>query len=163
MLPAEAHLERLASAGIAVSSHWSHTLYKPDDIIELNKGKPPASMGQFEKLQKEAGEPLAPAADPPKTLPSVPKDIDKKKYAVPTLKELGYNQEASTPYKVHPNPYVPRFFFHLALNPAGMPTREMLKLCSKCHPFNEGLARSRTCAALSSLCLLAGPCITQKQ
>lgn len=83
-----------------MSSHWSHTLYKPDDLIELNGGRPPASMSQFEKLQKQAGEPLAPAADPPKTLPSAPKGADPKKHAVPTLKELGYNSDPTTPYKV---------------------------------------------------------------
>lgn len=57
-------------------------------------------MGQFEKLQKKAGEPMAPAADPPKSLPPCGRDIKPKGYAVPTLKELGYNQEPTTPYKV---------------------------------------------------------------
>ena len=57
-------------------------------------------MGQFEKLQKEAGEPLAPASDPPKTLPSCSKDLKAKDYAVPSLKDLGYNSKSTTPYKV---------------------------------------------------------------
>ena len=57
-------------------------------------------MGQFEKLQKEAGEPLAPASDPPKTLPSCSKDLKAKDYAVPSLKDLEYNSESTTPYKV---------------------------------------------------------------
>ena len=83
-----------------MSSHWSHTLYNPHDLIEMNGGHPPASMGQFEKLQKQAGEPASPAADPPKSLPPCSKDLKAKDYAVPSLKELGYNMEPSTPYKV---------------------------------------------------------------
>lgn len=88
------------NAGITVTSHVSHTLYNPEDLIELNKGHPPATMGQFEKLQKEAGEPLQPAADPPKTLPPCSDDFSPKDYAVPALPELGYHTESSSPYKV---------------------------------------------------------------
>lgn len=63
-------------------------------------------MSQFEKLQKQAGEPLAPGADPPKTLPPAPKGADHKKFSVPSLKELGYNAEPTTPYKVY-SPHCP--------------------------------------------------------
>ena len=91
---------RCLPVGIEVSTHWSHTLYNPNELIEMNGGHPPASMGQFEKLQKQAGEPLAPAADPPKSLPPSSKDLKPKDFAVPTLKELGYHTESSTPYKV---------------------------------------------------------------
>ena len=84
-----------------MSVHVSHTLYDPDALIEHNKGHPPATMGQFQKLQKEVGEPLAPAADPPTPLPA-PGPSAKGSHAVPSLKDIGYAEKPSSPYKVNP-------------------------------------------------------------
>jgi len=86
-----------------VSVHVSHTLYDPDQLIELNGGHPPTTMGQFQKLQKEAGEPLAAAADPPNPLPG-PAAASATSHPVPTLKDIRYAEKPSAPYKVSRRP-----------------------------------------------------------
>jgi hypothetical protein len=78
----------------------SHTLYDPDQLVELNGGHPPTTMGQFQKLQKKVGEPLAPAVDLPSTLPRWGPSVAALATAVPSLKDLGYADKPSTPYKV---------------------------------------------------------------
>lgn len=87
-------------AGVEVSIHDGHTLYDVEQLIETNGGSPPTSMTQMEHLVKKAGEPKAPAADPPQKLPPLPSTSTSKEAGVPSLKELGYEGTGTTPYKV---------------------------------------------------------------
>ncbi|XP_050456296.1 cryptochrome-1-like [Cataglyphis hispanica] len=87
--------------GISVVQKVSHTLYKLDEIIERNNGKPPLTYHQFQNIV--AG------MDPPE--PPVPtvtaacigsaytplKDDHDDHYGVPTLEELGFDTEGLLP------------------------------------------------------------------
>lgn len=92
-----------AHAGIEVSTHVSHTLYDPDELIELNGGSPPSSMTQFQKLAEKAGEPQEPAADPSDGFPPLPASADAN--TIPSLKELGYTDKPTTQFPVCLHPY----------------------------------------------------------
>ena len=89
-----------------VSTHVSHTLYDTAELIERNGGIAPTTYGSFQKLVAAVGEPPAPAADPPASFPAVAagcKGADPKDTAIPHLTDLGYPDEAVTPFKVtHP-------------------------------------------------------------
>ena len=86
-------------AGVEVITRVGHTLYDSEELVKLNGGKPPATMGQFEKLVKQAGEAPMPAADPPQKFPPMPEQTQSKDTAVPSLKDLGYPTKATTPFK----------------------------------------------------------------
>ncbi|XP_058800543.1 cryptochrome-1 isoform X2 [Phymastichus coffea] len=84
--------------GISVVQRVSHTLYKLDEIIEKNNGKPPLTYHQFQSV-------IA-CMDPPKhPVPTVTancigsaytpmRDDHDDYYGVPTLEELGFDTEA---------------------------------------------------------------------
>ena len=68
-------------------------------LIEKNSGTPPASMKAFESLLGKVGLPAAPAADPPEKLMAPGPELKKTKDiydSVPSLKDLGYDDEATT-------------------------------------------------------------------
>ncbi|XP_071857902.1 (6-4)-photolyase [Bombus fervidus] len=87
--------------GISVVQKVSHTLYKLDEIIERNGGKPPLTYHQFQNVVA--------SMDPPE--PSVPtvtsacigsaytplKEDHDDHYGVPTLEELGFDTEGLLP------------------------------------------------------------------
>ncbi|GMI86119.1 UV REPAIR DEFECTIVE 3 [Hibiscus trionum] len=82
-----------SAAGIEVFSPVSHTLFNPADIIEKNGGRPPLTYQAFLKL---AGEPSWASSPLSVELSSVPPvgDVGTCEISqVPTLKELGYEEE----------------------------------------------------------------------
>jgi cryptochrome len=74
-------------AGVQVICPTAHTLYDPDEIIELGRGKVPASYGAFGRLAAKLGEPAAPVAAPSHLPPPGALDAE---YGIPTLAQLGY-------------------------------------------------------------------------
>ncbi|XP_071440353.1 cryptochrome-1-like isoform X2 [Hetaerina americana] len=87
--------------GIEVCSKVSHTLYKLEDIISKNAGKPPLTYHQFQKVVASMERPEC--AAPPITAPFVGSaftpvfDDHDDKYGVPTLEELGFDTEGLLP------------------------------------------------------------------
>ena len=77
-------------------------------LIEKNGGTPPESYSTFGKLLGKVGAPAAPAQDPPDKLMAPGPELKKTKDVykkVPSLKDLGYEQEATTCFHVcHPIP-----------------------------------------------------------
>ena len=81
----------------------SHTLYNTRDVVAKNGGKAPLTYKGFEKAIAALGPPLPPAEDPPAKLPPIGADskgTDSEKTGVPSVRELGYPDEASTDIKV---------------------------------------------------------------
>ena len=92
-----------ATAGIEVISCVSHTLYDTSDVVAKNGGKAPLTYKGFEKAITALGPPPAPVEDPPAKLPPIAADskgTDSETTSVPSLRELGYPDEASTDIKV---------------------------------------------------------------
>ncbi|XP_046393096.1 cryptochrome-1-like isoform X1 [Ischnura elegans] len=87
--------------GIEVCSKVSHTLYKLENIISKNAGKPPLTYHQFQKVVASMDRPEC--AAPPITAPFVGSaytpvlDDHDDKYGVPTLEELGFDTEGLLP------------------------------------------------------------------
>lgn len=87
--------------GISVVQRVSHTLYKLDEIIERNGGKPPLTYHQFQNV-------VAGMDPPEKPVPTVTsaciggaytplKDDHDDHFGVPTLEELGFDTEGLLP------------------------------------------------------------------
>ena len=57
------------AAGLAVSTHASHTLWDPAAVIAANKGSPPLTYQAFIKVAASVGPPRAPAGAAPDSLP----------------------------------------------------------------------------------------------
>nr|AXE72850.1 6-4 photolyase [Chlamydomonas sp. ICE-L] len=99
----DAHVSSLAkAANVEVKSFVSHTLYDTADIVERNGGKPPLTYQSFIKLVDKMGDPTAPAPDPPEKMPPPRDDLPgaaPQETSVPTLKEIGYDQEPTAPFK----------------------------------------------------------------
>ncbi|KAB1218639.1 (6-4)DNA photolyase [Morella rubra] len=79
-----------SATGIEVFSPVSHTLFRPDDIIQKNGGRPPLTYQSFLKL---AGQPSWASSPLLLTLSSLPSVGDVRSCEiseVPTIKELGY-------------------------------------------------------------------------
>ncbi|XP_024937119.1 cryptochrome-1 isoform X2 [Cephus cinctus] len=87
--------------GISVVQKVSHTLYKLDQIIEKNGGKPPLTYHQFQNVVASMDPPQSPVV----TVTSgcvgnayTPlKDDHDEIYGVPTLEELGFDTEGLLP------------------------------------------------------------------
>ncbi|KAK9914767.1 hypothetical protein WJX75_000282 [Coccomyxa subellipsoidea] len=89
-------------SGIEVISCVSHTLYNTRDVVAKNGGKAPLTYKGFEKAIAALGPPEPPAEDPPAKLPPIGADskgTDSEKTGVPSVRELGYPDEASTDIK----------------------------------------------------------------
>ena len=89
-------------AGITVHFPVSHTLYDPADIVRRSGGKAPLTMKSFEKIINAMGDPQAPAADPPATLPCPANNAPRCseiESLVPFLVDLGYSDSATTPFR----------------------------------------------------------------
>ncbi|KAI4494552.1 hypothetical protein M0804_000753 [Polistes exclamans] len=87
--------------GISVVQKVSHTLYKLDEIIERNGGKPPLTYHQFQNVVASMDTPEKPVS----TVTSVCigdaytplKDDHDDHFGVPTLEELGFDTEGLLP------------------------------------------------------------------
>ncbi|XP_043667140.1 cryptochrome-1-like isoform X1 [Vespula pensylvanica] len=87
--------------GISVVQRVSHTLYKLDEIIEINGGKPPLTYHQFQNVVAS----MDPPEKPVSTVTSVCigdaytplKDDHDDHFGVPTLEELGFDTEGLLP------------------------------------------------------------------
>ncbi|XP_076282000.1 (6-4)-photolyase [Lasioglossum baleicum] len=87
--------------GISVVQRVSHTLYKLDEIIEKNGGKPPLTYHQFQNVVAS----MDPPEPPVQTVTSVCvgsaytplKEDHDDHYGVPTLEELGFDTEGLRP------------------------------------------------------------------
>lgn len=94
---------KMSSEGnIEVYSPVSHTLYDPSFLIQQAGGRPPMSMGAFQKLIEKVGNPPSPAEDPPNQLPSIPESslfCKTSESLIPKLQDLGYKEIPTTPFK----------------------------------------------------------------
>ncbi|XP_057330375.1 cryptochrome-1-like isoform X1 [Microplitis mediator] len=83
--------------GISVLQMVSHTLYKLDEILDRNGGKPPLTYHQFQSIVAEMDPPIFPV--PSITAESLGdaytplRDDHDDLYGVPTLEELGFDTE----------------------------------------------------------------------
>ncbi|KAK9804209.1 hypothetical protein WJX72_001282 [[Myrmecia] bisecta] len=97
----DAQVRALAEAAVVqVHCPVSHTLYDTGELVQRNGGKPPLTYKAFEKLIASVGLPAPPAADPPASLPPVPSQAaGGRPTHVPSLKDLGYQDEPTTVFK----------------------------------------------------------------
>ncbi|XP_015178615.1 PREDICTED: cryptochrome-1-like isoform X2 [Polistes dominula] len=87
--------------GISVVQRVSHTLYKLDEIIERNGGKPPLTYHQFQNVVASMDSPEKPVS----TVTSACigdaytplKDDHDDHFGIPTLEELGFDTEGLLP------------------------------------------------------------------
>ncbi|XP_066582661.1 cryptochrome-1 [Prorops nasuta] len=87
--------------GISVVQNVSHTLYKLDEIIEKNGGKPPLTYHQFQNVVASMEPPEPPVPTVTQTCigdayTPLKEDHDDH-YGVPTLEELGFDTEGLLP------------------------------------------------------------------
>ena len=94
---------RFYVAGVAVHTFLSNTLYDASEVKRANGGKAPATYKAFQAAAARLPAPPSPVEDPPDKLPPVDakaKGTDEKSTAVPSLKEVGYSDEPTTPFHV---------------------------------------------------------------
>jgi len=92
--------------GVDVYANYGHTLYNPEQLLSINKGKAPLRMNGLLNIISKAPAPLAPL-DSPSSIPSPPPDADCQKIGfledIPTLsdfKSLGYKTKEKTTWFV---------------------------------------------------------------
>uniref|UniRef100_A0A336M3J7 CSON011543 protein n=1 Tax=Culicoides sonorensis TaxID=179676 RepID=A0A336M3J7_CULSO len=99
-------VEKMAQKlGIEVVIQKSHTVYDGEEILRMNRGKAPLTYNSFLGLAAKCE--LSPPLDPPNKLPAngckIKPDSEEKKnahcYDVPTLSEMGVNQDELGPHK----------------------------------------------------------------
>lgn len=78
-----------------------------DKLLQLNKGQVVTAYSAFQRLAQKSGSPGAPVVDPPSQLPPIPsnaadalRSVGLKEDPIPTLKDLGYNDEPTSVFKV---------------------------------------------------------------
>ncbi|WIA38442.1 hypothetical protein OEZ86_001766 [Tetradesmus obliquus] len=86
-----------AAAGVAVSASVSHTLYDTDVLLRAAGGRAPQTMQAFTKLIDKVGDPPAPLPAPASLPPPGP--VAEAVTSVPTLTEVGYQQQPTTVFK----------------------------------------------------------------
>jgi len=98
----EKMMEKAKIYGIDVYANWGHTLFNPDSLLSLNKGKAPMRMNGLLNIVSKAPAPLAPL-DPPADMPPPPSDINSPEVElfeqIPTLVDFtsfGYVPEEKT-------------------------------------------------------------------
>ena len=84
---------------VIVSTHYSHTLYNPMDLIKLNNGQIPLSYKAFRRLLPLIGKPLDPIPEPNPVDIMIPsqssfhdEDIGSR---IPSLQDLGFSNKES--------------------------------------------------------------------
>jgi len=85
----------LEEKGVQVVKKLGHTLYSPEHIISKNKGETPLTYQKMMGLLNSMPAPPKPQDTPdiPKSAKVGSKELEKTKYDVPTLKELGVSKE----------------------------------------------------------------------
>ncbi|XP_043255405.1 cryptochrome-1-like [Colletes gigas] len=87
--------------GISVVQRISHTLYKLDEIIEKNGGKPPLTYHQFQNVVASMDSPEPPVSTVTSSCVGSAytplKEDHDDHYGVPTLEELGFDTEGLRP------------------------------------------------------------------
>ena len=90
-----------AQENVQISSHYSHTLYSPQNLIALNNGQVPSTYKDFRRLLPVLGRPTDPIPEPdPMSIfihsGSGGEQMDKLvEGKIPTLQELGFSQSES--------------------------------------------------------------------
>ena len=89
-----------AKSNVTVSSHFSHTLYNPTDLMTLNGGQVPVSYKDFRRLLHLIGKPADPQPEPGSAviLPSIQagdgnNSDDAASMQIPTLQDLGFSKD----------------------------------------------------------------------
>ena len=80
-------------------------------LLQLNKGQVVTAYSAFQRLTQKAGPPGQPVGDPPSALPPIPADAQKalgtvglKEAGVPSLADIGYHDQPTSPFKVCSSP-----------------------------------------------------------
>ncbi|CAG7824192.1 unnamed protein product [Allacma fusca] len=86
-------------AGVEVKYFFSHTLYEPIVLLRQNKSEAPKTYQKFLDVVSKAGEPPASKVAVTEVYKqSPPKDPDKDKYQLPTLRELHVDESKLGPH-----------------------------------------------------------------
>jgi len=97
----DAKIEELAKdRKIEVVTCTSHTLYNPEQVIAKNKGETPLTYQKMLLLLSSIGPPPKPVDIPaefPKQAKASKNDLEKTKYDLPTLEELGVQEKELEP------------------------------------------------------------------
>jgi hypothetical protein len=116
------------------------TLQDPAALVAANGGRPPMTMQAFTKLVDKAGDPPPPAPDPPAQLP--PPDggapgAGEGETGVPTLAEVGFTQQPTSPFKVKSAPQPQSLFGSACLH---CPGRALVALaCASASPCSAAV------------------------
>ena len=93
-----------ALTGVEVKTFLSNTLYDPEEIKKANGGKAPQSYKAFQSAAARMPPPPTPVDDAPEQLPPIDskaKGSEEKATGVPSLKEVGFEDEKpTTPFHV---------------------------------------------------------------
>lgn len=90
--------EKLRSKGIQVKAFYTHTLHNLERYVAHSKGSTPSTYQAFMKLFESCG-PVRADIAPPSSLPPVnEEDLQDVDYNVPTLPEMGYEEEPTSPF-----------------------------------------------------------------
>mmetsp|Transcript_14320 Transcript_14320/g.29349 ORF Transcript_14320/g.29349 Transcript_14320/m.29349 type:complete len:570 (-) Transcript_14320:17-1726(-) len=85
--------------GVKCFAHWSHTLFPPEQLLDLNEGHAPRTMKSFTTLIESAGEPEAPIEVSLAGIPPYDADVmESREFRIPSLSELGFNE--SPPHRL---------------------------------------------------------------
>ncbi|KAA6427658.1 MAG: 6-4 photolyase, partial [Trebouxia sp. A1-2] len=99
-------VEGIEATGVPWHSFVSHTLYDTAKLLQLNKGQVVTAYSAFQRLAQKSGSPGAPVSDPPSQLPPIPVDAPKAldtvgltENGVPSLTDIGYHDQPTSPFK----------------------------------------------------------------
>ena len=89
-----------AQRNIIVSTHFSHTLYNPNDLLALNNNQVPLSYKEFRRLLPLIGKPADPIPEPDLMQIFVHQQsgmvhLDDADGKIPSLEELGFSKQES--------------------------------------------------------------------
>lgn len=97
--------QNIEATGVPWHSFVSHTLYDTAKLLQLNRGQVVTAYSAFQRLAQKAGAPGQPVEDPPSQLPPIPADAQKAldteglKEGVPSLADIGYHDQPTSPFK----------------------------------------------------------------
>lgn len=89
-------------------THYSYAVQDTAKLLQLNRGQVVTAYSAFQRLAQKAGAPGQPVEDPPSQLPPIPADAQKAldteglKEGVPSLADIGYHDQPTSPFKVLP-------------------------------------------------------------